>query len=91
MVEGKLTNGFEFKIDDERFDDFEMFEKLCAIDKDESNIGLVIDVFVDLLGENQYTALKEHLRNKKGKISTKAMVEALHEILESDNEELKNS
>ena len=93
MVEGKLANGFEYKIEEDHLDDFEMFENLCAIDRDANNIGLVIDVFVDLLGEDQYKALKEHLRNKKGKISTRAMVEALHEILESDgtDEEGKNS
>lgn len=91
MTEGKLKNGFEYKIEDDRFDDYEMFEKLCAIDKDDSNISLIIDVFIDLLGEDQYDALKEHLRSKKGKISTKAMVEALHEILGSEGEEIKNS
>ena len=92
MAEGKLKNGFEYKIDDDRFDDYEMFEKLCAIDRDENNISMIIEVFRDLLGDKQYDALKEHLRNKKGKISTQAMVEALHEILGSEeDEDIKNS
>lgn len=91
MAEGKLTNGFEYKIDDDRFDDYEMFEKLCAIDRDENNISMIIEVFRELLGDKQYDALKEHLRNKKGRISTAAMVDALHELLESDDEDLKNS
>lgn len=92
MAEGKLTNGFEYKIDDDRFDDYEMFEKLCAIDRDENNISLIVEVFKELLGDKQYDALKEHLRNEKGRISTQAMVEALHEILGSEeDEDTKNS
>ena len=89
MVEGKLKNGFEYSIEEERLDDFEMFEKLCAIDTDQNNIGMVIDVFKELLGEDQYKALKEHMRNEKGRISTEGMIAALHELLGSD-EELKN-
>lgn len=90
MVEGILKNGFCYRIEDEALDDYEMFEKLCAIDRDSNNISLVTEIFTDLLGVEQYKALKEYMRSESGRISTTRMVEALHELLEAD-EEVKNS
>ena len=43
-----------------------------------------------LLGNTGVSALKEHLRNENGKISSTAMIAALGELMESVNE-LKNS
>lgn len=90
MIEGKLKSGFKYVIEEAKLDDFELFEKLCAIDIDQNNIGMIIDVFKELLGEEQYSALKEHMRDKTGRISTEGMMAALRELLGSE-EELKNS
>lgn len=92
MVEGITTNGFKYRIEDEKLDDYEMFEKLCAIDNDNANIGLIVNVFTDLLGLDQYNALKEHLRREKGRVGTREMLMTLREILNSEEDnELKNS
>lgn len=89
-MERRLSNGFTVVIDDEKFDDYELFEKLQMIDKDRNNIGLVVDVFIEILGNEQYGALKEHVRDEKGKVTMKAMGDALNEIFET-NDEIKNS
>lgn len=90
MIEGKLSNGFEYKLEDDVLDDYEIFEKMCMIDNDPDNTSLIVEVFMDLLGADQYKALKGHLRTKSGRVSTVAMFAALHELLDTE-EDLKNS
>lgn len=90
MIEGKLRNGFEVKIPDENYNDYELFEDLAAIDEDPNNIGKMVSVYKRLLGIEQYEALKEHMRQDDGRIRTTQMEETLHEIFEL-NEETKNS
>lgn len=90
MVKGKLKNGFDIIIEDENLDDFEVLEALCDIDEDSSNITKIIFVYKRLLGEEQYGKLKEHMRNKSGKISTTEMAATLDEIINM-GDETKNS
>ena len=82
MEKGKTKTGFEFAIDPEVFDDWEMLEKLNAIDK--GNTNLAVDVANEVLGEEQLNALKEHIKEMNGgKVSITNMVEALGEIFEA--------
>lgn len=90
MIEGTLKSGFEIRIPDENYDDYELFEDLAAIDEDPNNIGKMVSVFKRLLGEEQYNALKEHMRQENGRIRTTQMEKVLREIFEL-NDESKNS
>ena len=90
MVEGTLSNGFKFQIEDERLDNYETFEKLCMIDNDNEKLGLIVEVYNDLLGEDQYKALKEHIKKQDGRISTIKMFELMQELFAYDGD-LKNS
>ena len=90
MVEGKLSNGFEYRIEDENLDNYETFEKLCDIDENpDDNLYLISEVMVDILSKEQYEELKAYVREKDGRISTKKMMVLLKEILSID--EVKNS
>lgn len=90
MIEGKLSNGFEYTIDDGALDDYELFEALADIDDEENpRYGNVKKAYKRILGEEQYNALKEHLRGENKRVSTQAMLIALEEIL--NNDEVKNS
>lgn len=82
MIEGKLKCGFEIVVPDENLDDYELFEDLAGIDEDATNAGKVVSVYKRLLGEEQYKALKEHVRGKTGKVKTSDMMEILQEIFE---------
>ncbi len=84
MLTGKTTSGFEFEIEDERLDDYELLEKLCEIDQ--GNTGKLTSAIADFLGEKQKEALKEHIRNKNGRISVKKMVGEFAEILNATKE-----
>lgn len=90
MVEGKLKNGFDIRIEDENLDDFEVFEALCDIEQNPDDIVKTIFIYRRLLGEEQYERLKKHMKKPSGKISTDEMMETLDEILNINNE-TKNS
>ena len=87
-MKAKLSDGFEIEISESVTDDWEFLEVLASIDEGET--GLIVRAAKMLLGNDGVKALKEHLRNKDGKVSSTAMVAALGELMESVNS-LKNS
>lgn len=86
-MKAKLSDGFEIDISESVTDDWEFLEVLSGIDEGET--GLIVKAAKMLLGNDGVKALKEHLRNKDGKVSSTAMVTALGELMESVNS-LKN-
>ncbi len=84
MEKGKTKSGFEFAVDPNKFDDWEILEKLNEIDN--GNSALMVDVARQVLGQEQLDALKEHVRGVNGgKVTITAMGEALGEIFEACN------
>ena len=77
MIRGKLSSGFEFGLDENVFDDFELVELYAKVAKNPIWIG---DLAERLLGAEQKKALVEHLRDENGKVRTSAMMNALSEI-----------
>ena len=53
---------------------------------DDGNGVLVPKMIERLLGKEQKEALKEHLRNKEGKVSTQNMMIEVMDIFKSSNE-----
>lgn len=90
MIEKTLKNGFNIILEDEALDDYEILMAFNAMDKDQRQIGRIDDVYVSLLGEEQYEALREHIRNENGRVRASEMVELLDEIMALDDE-TKNS
>ena len=90
MIEKTLKNGFDIIIEDEALDDYEILMAFNAMDKDPSNIAKVDDVYVSLLGQEQYKVLREHIRNENGRVRASEMMELLEEIMALDDE-TKNS
>lgn len=86
-MKAKLMDGFEIEISESVTDDWEFLEVLSGIDEGET--GLIVKAAKMLLGNEGVKALKEHLRDENGKVSSTAMITALEELLESVNE-LKN-
>lgn len=88
MITGKTESGFEFELNEDYLDDYEMLEKIREID--EGNITVITDVVPSLLGQEQKERLKEHIRKETGKVSIKDMVYELGQIL-SESQKGKNS
>lgn len=79
MITGITESGFNFEIEEEAIDDYELFENLCAIDNgDISKITIVADGY---LGKEQLKRLKEHCRNENGRISTTKMIDEITQIM----------
>lgn len=88
MVKGETKSGFKFEADDEAMDDIEFIELLAQADESPTVLPKIAKI---VLGDEQYKALKEHLRNKKGRVPVEAVLNALEEIFESAGDEVKNS
>ena len=77
MIRGELSSGFEFGLDENIFDDFELVELYAKVAKNPIWVG---DLAERLLGVEQKKALVEHLRKEDGKVHTTDMFNALKEI-----------
>ena len=83
-MKAKLNDGFEVEILDSTVDDWEFLEVLASIDEGEA--GQIVKAAKMLLGVDGVKSLKEHLRDKDGRVKSTAMIDALGEIMSSANE-----
>lgn len=74
----KLKNGFELSVDDSALDNWELLEILTEIDEGKST--LITKAFPILVGKEQFSKLKEHLR-VNGKVSIVAMVDTFQDVM----------
>ena len=78
IITGTTSSGFNYTLNKEDLDDYELLEVLAEIDSGKEQLyPKMIKMF---LGEKQKERLKEHLRNKNGKISTVSMFNEISEI-----------
>lgn len=87
MFKGITKIGFEYEINKDTLDDWELFESLNDISND--NPLAIIDVAKKILGIDQYKKLKEFIREKEGKVSMTTMQDTIMEIFNA-NQEVKN-
>lgn len=83
MFEGKLENGFEYHIDDDVLNDFELMELLLKCREDASYI---VDAGKFMLGV-EFKELKESCR-VNGRVKSNLVIASIEEIL--SNKEVKN-
>lgn len=86
-MKGKTTSGFEFELQQEALEDYELLEALHQMDK--GNFLAIPEVATRLLGEEQKNRLKEHLRGADGRVSLKKISHEIIDIFQS-SQELKN-
>ena len=88
MITGKTQSGFEYQINDNIGDDYELLELMGKVkDGDQLAIFAMID---RILGPAQHKALKEHCRLEDGHVSTTRMNSEIVEIF-TNTKEVKNS
>jgi len=86
MIQGKTDTGFEYAIDEEVLNDYELVEVIGEIDENPFAIAKVVKM---LLGKEQQDALKDHCRNENGHVPMQRIEEEIVDILTS-NHEIKN-
>ena len=83
MFTGKTSTGFEFSLQDEVLDDYELLETLQDIDG--GDYGKTTKMVTMLLGQAQKDALKDHVSSENGRVSAQKMIAEVMEIFESKN------
>lgn len=76
----RLDEDFEIEIDDKTLDNYELVEALAAVDKGKT--GKLTDA-VDILFGDAKPALFEHIKEKKGYVSTEEVKNAILQTFES--------
>lgn len=79
LITGKTTSGFEFEIDPEVLDDWELVELFAEA----NSVGGAIQAYKMMLGKEQYERLKEHCRTPKGRVSTAQIEKNIDEIVKA--------
>ena len=86
MISGKTRTGFEYVIDDNVFDDYEILELMAKV---KNNDPLAIFELIErLLGEEQKDQLKDHVR-VNGRVPMSAINDEIVDIF--SNSEVKKS
>lgn len=87
-MKGTTKSGFVYNIKKETFDDIEILEAVCGIERgDLQQIPFLIS---KILGEEQKQKYYEHLKRKFGRAKVSIIDEELTAIMEN-HEETKNS
>ena len=89
VVKGKTKTGFEFELNTELIDDYEVLEMYEDIK--ETGLG-VRKLLTRLISEEGYNRLKEHCRKKDGTIWAKRIGHEMNDIMSTNvgDTEVKN-
>lgn len=87
MITGKTASGFEYTIDDNVGDDYELLELMGDVRNGDTLA--IFQLISKILGKEQHQALKEHCR-VDGRVSTTRMNEEIVDIFAA-SKDVKNS
>ncbi|MBU5370245.1 hypothetical protein [Enterococcus avium] len=87
VIKGKTKSGFEYQISKDRLNNYELLEVIGELDESPLVLSKVVTM---LLGKEQTTQLKNHLRTEEGIVPTDLMSEEITEIFQNQSE-TKNS
>ena len=80
-MKGKTSSGFEYELNEEALDDYELLEDLCEIDA--GNMAKMSSAMNRLIGAEQKVRLKEHLRTENGRVPMSKMMSEIEEIFKN--------
>ncbi len=84
----KTKSGFDYEIDPEVLDDWELIEEMTEM-VETNDPTHSVRIFKRVLGDDQYGKLKTFLKERDGRVKTTAMIEEFNSILQG--EDLKKS
>lgn len=87
MLKGKTKSGFEFEIQDDALNNYELVEVLADVD---TNPLLLPRLVKMLLGESQKNKLTDHVRTETGTVPLDKISDEIMEIFQS-GQQVKNS
>lgn len=87
MLKGTTKSGFNFELDEEDLNDYELFELIAGVGE---NQFLLPKLVTKLLGEEQKKRLLDHVRTPDGRVPMTVIDKEITDIF-SLSKELKNS
>lgn len=88
MKRGKLSNGFEYEIDENVLDDMELID---AMEQSQGDDPLKVSkVITMVLGKEQKKSFYDSIRNEDKRVPVEKAVELFTELIESLGDEGKN-
>lgn len=86
MINGKTTSGFEYTLDPDKLNDYELFEKIGEMEENPFTVTSVVNM---ILGKEQAKKLKDHIRSENGTVPIEKMTTEITEIFDTQTE-IKN-
>ncbi len=83
MMKGATRHGFAFEVSKKVLDDMELLDAIAEID---TNPLALSKVLVKVIGPEQKKALYDHLRGEDGRVSVRAVSEAISDIFTSSGQ-----
>lgn len=80
MLKGTTKSGFKFEIEDKRLNNYELLEAISEVEESPLALPRVIKL---LLGDSKSKALKDHVRDDEGFVSSEKLSAEIMEIFES--------
>lgn len=82
MISGKTRTGFEYTIDEEALNDYEILELMAKVRN--NDVLSIFELIERLLGEDQKNRLKEHCR-VNGRVPISAINDEIVDIFTNDS------
>ena len=82
MISGKTRTGFEYTIDEEALNDYEILELMAKVRN--NDVLSIFELIERLLGEEQKNRLKEHCR-VNGRVPISAINDEIVDIFTNDS------
>lgn len=78
LIKGKTESGFEYTLDPEKVDNYELLEAIAAVEVDGQM--LQFPKVLSLLLGDQVKALKDHVRGDNGVVKTENLIKEVADI-----------
>lgn len=85
MITGTTATGFNYEIDPEVFDDMDFIDLACEVDdRAPEKLGTLYSL---ALGDDQYKALKAHVKERCGRAKVSEVKKEMDEIFDAVKED----
>lgn len=88
MIKGKTQTGFEYELDEQALNNYELVENIADIEENPLAITMIVK---QLLGTEETKRLKEHVRDEDGIVRMEKMTNEIVDIFKNSGKETKNS
>lgn len=88
MIKGTTESGFQFELEEDVLDDYELWEDL--IDVEEGRSTRIASVANRMLGQDQKKAMLDHLREDGGRVPIRKVFGEIGDIIRKVREQEKN-